>query len=94
MDFRTLNHQLDRNGNVCGWDETRRWDIKVANTRDLPVFIEITRGTGTTKWSVDSSSGAQWTKHDATHLRFNLTVPAATKTNVVYEITTQYGTRQ
>ncbi len=94
MDFKTENYRFDNRGNVAGWDEIRTWNIEIANTRNLPVEIEITRGFATPAWDLDmQSDGVDHEKHDATHARFELKLNPQTKRNVEYIVTTYHGTR-
>jgi len=50
MDFKTENYRFDRRGNVSGWDEIRTFNIKVKNTRDIDVKVEIKRNFNTSYW--------------------------------------------
>ncbi|NLB55856.1 MAG: hypothetical protein GX811_08860, partial [Lentisphaerae bacterium] len=43
MDFRTTDIRFDSYGSISGWDEVREFEIKVNNTRDMKVKVEITR---------------------------------------------------
>ena len=95
MDFKTENYRFDRWRNIAGWDEIRTWNIEVANTRKLPIEIEITRGFGTAAWTLEPDAGdAGYKKHDATHARFELKLAPQTKQTVGYAVTTYHGVRQ
>jgi hypothetical protein len=101
MEFKTDNYRFDRRGDIAGWDEIRTWRIEIANTRKLPVEIEITRGFDTPAWKlvlVDVASTAKdaitYEKHDATHARFTLKRKPRTKWTFGYTVTTYHGTRQ
>jgi hypothetical protein len=101
MKFKTDNYRFDRRGDIAGWDEIRTWRIEIANTRKLPVEIEITRGFDTPAWKlvlVDVASTAKdaitYEKHDATHARFTLKRKPRTKWTFGYTVTTYHGTRQ
>ena len=101
MHFKTANYLFDRRGDVAGWDEIRTWLIETTNTRELPVEVEITRGFGTSAWTlvwVDIASAAEdaitYEKHDATHARFTLKRKPKTKWTFGYTVTTYHGTRQ
>ena len=57
----------------------RTWKIEIANAGTLPVQIEVTRGFETPYWTLKLTGGdATYRKHDATHARFELTVPPET----------------
>jgi len=95
MDYRTESHSFDKRGNLAGWDEVRTWKIEVANTRPLPVEVEVTRGFGTPYWTLkQGDQGASYEKHDATHARFKLTVEPRSKRAFEYTVTTYHGVRQ
>jgi hypothetical protein len=95
MDDRTQNYVFDPNGNVAGWDDVRTWKIEVANTRTLPVDIEITRGFETAYWTLkQGDTMASYEKHDVTHARFRLTVEPRSKRAFEYTVTTYHGERE
>ncbi len=95
MDIKTENHTFDAKGEVNGWDEVRTWKIEVVNAHTLPVEVEATRGFETAYWSLKLTSGdATYRKHDATHARFELTVPARQTQVFEYELTTYHGVRE
>ncbi|MCP4612899.1 MAG: DUF4139 domain-containing protein [Planctomycetes bacterium] len=92
MEFKSDNYLFDRRGNVAGWEEIRTWTIEIINTRELPVEIEITRGFGTSYWTIQSD--AAYEKHDATHARFKVNLEPRSKRTLGYTITTYHGTRE
>jgi hypothetical protein len=95
MDYRTQNHTFDGRGEVNGWDEVRVWKIEIGNAGKLPIRIEVTRGFGTPYWTLKATDGgAAYRKHDATHARFELAVPARQTQVFEYEVTTYHGVRQ
>ncbi|HNS19069.1 MAG TPA: DUF4139 domain-containing protein [Sedimentisphaerales bacterium] len=95
MDVKTENHTFDTKGEVNGWDRVRTWKIEVVNAHTLPVEIEVTRGFETAYWSLTPAGGdATYRKHDATHARFELTVPPRQTQVFEYELTTYHGVRQ
>jgi hypothetical protein len=95
MDDRIENHAFDDKGNVSGWDEVRAWRIEIANTRSLPVEVEVTRGFETPSWTLkQENEGVSYEKHDATHARFKLTVEPHSKRVFEYTVTTYHGIRQ
>ncbi len=95
MDYRIENHAFDNRGNVSGWDEVRTWRIEIANTRPLPVDIEVTRGFGTPYWTLKpADASASYEKYDATHTRFKLMIEPRTKRVFEYTVTTYHGVRQ
>ncbi|MHC4097059.1 MAG: DUF4139 domain-containing protein, partial [Planctomycetota bacterium] len=101
MNYKTENYVYDRKKNITGWDEVRTWKIEVTNTRELPIELEITRGFGTSYWTlslVDPASmpddAVSYEKHDATHARFKLMRKPRSKWTFGYTITTYHGVRQ
>ncbi len=101
MNFKTDNYVFDNKGNIAGWDEIRTWKIKITNTRELPIEIEITRGFGTAYWTLvylDIASAADdsisYEKYDATHARFKLNPGPRSKSMFEYTVTTYHGVRE
>jgi hypothetical protein len=95
MDYKTLNHDFDTHGALCGWDEQRLYKIEAKNTRDLAVRLEIQRNFPTPKWSIENSGDCgQYEKVDLDTVKFSLEVPAATNKVFTYTLTTRHGTRE
>jgi hypothetical protein len=95
MDYRIENHTFDNRGNVSGWDEVRTWRIEIANTRPLPVEVEVTRGFGTPNWTLKpADQEVSFEKYDVTGARFGLTVEPRSKRVFEYTVTTYHGSRQ
>ena len=80
METRTENYTYDRHGNIDGWDDIETWQMKMTNTRDIPVDIEITRNFGTDAWELELNSVGTahptFKKHDKNRGRFTMAVPA------------------
>jgi hypothetical protein len=95
MSFETANYMFDTKKEIAGWDEIRSWDMKLTNTRELPVEIEITRGFGTAYWTLKTdATDVNYKKHDATHARFELKLEPRTKRTLGYTVTTYHGVRE
>jgi len=92
MDFKTDNYVYDGKRNIAGWDEKRAWDIKITNTRELPIELEITRGFGTAYWTLQSNT--PYGKHDATHARFKVNLEPRSKQTFGYTVITYHGVRE
>ena len=92
MKYKTENYVYDRKKNIAGWDEIRTWDIKITNTRELPIELEITRGFGTTYWMLQADIAYE--KHDATHARFKVNLEPRSKRTFGYTVTTYHGVRE
>ena len=94
MSFKTENYMFDTKKEIAGWDEIRSWDMKLTNTWELPVEIEITRGFGTAYWTLKTDvTDGNYKKHDATHARFELKLGPRTKRTLGYTVTTYHGVR-
>jgi hypothetical protein len=95
IDYKAENHTFDNQGNISGWDEVRTWRIEIANTRPLPVDLEVTRDFGTPYWTLKLADAAvTYEKYDATHARFKLTIEPRSKRVFEYTVTTYHGVRQ
>jgi len=92
MDFKTDNYVYDRKKNISGWDEIRTWNIKITNTRELPIELEITRGFGTAYWTLQAD--IPYEKYDATHARFKVNLESRSKDTIDYTVTTYHGVRE
>jgi hypothetical protein len=92
MDYKTENYVYDRKDNISGWDEIRTRKIEITNTRELPIELEITRGFGTTYWTLQSNT--PYEKHDATHARFKVNLEPRSKQTFGYIVTTYHGVRE
>ncbi|MCX5644046.1 MAG: hypothetical protein NTZ17_05095 [Phycisphaerae bacterium] len=94
VDYRIENHTFDNKGNVSGWDEVRAWRIEVANTRLLPINVEVTRGFETAYWTLKpADKEVFYEKYDATHARFKVTVEPRSKRVFDYTVTMYRGAR-
>lgn len=56
MNTQTANYTFDDKGNINGSDVIETWQLKLTNTRDIPVDLEITRNFGTDYWDLDLDS--------------------------------------
>jgi len=73
----------------------RSWKVEIVNARTLPVQIDVTRGFETPYWTLKLTGGSPtYRKHDATHARFELTVPPRQTQVFEYEVTTYHGVRE
>jgi hypothetical protein len=92
MDSKTDNYTFDGDRDIDGWDEIETWQMKLTNTRQIPVDIEITRNFETDSWELklnDSADTARpaYTKHDKSHARFTLTLEPRTEQTFEYTVT-------
>ena len=100
MEQRTENHTFDTKGNIDGWDDIETYKVTIANTRDIPVDIEITWNMGTDAWElayVDTASTAKdaitYKKHDKNRARFTITLQPKSEKTFSYTVTQYQGRR-
>ncbi len=95
MDFETKNYRFDRNRNISGWDEIRRFKIEVKNTRDIGVKVEIQRNFPTQYWKLEKSGDfGQFENVDLDTVKFTLVLQPRSKQVFEYTLTTYHGVRQ
>jgi len=95
MDYSTANYMFDSNRNITGWDEIREYRIKVKNTRDLPVKVEIKRNFNTTYWDIEKSGDFdEYEKVDKDTVKFTLQLKPRSNREFIYVVTTFHGKRQ
>lgn len=95
MAIQSENYLFDRNHNISGWDELQTWQVTAANTRHIPVEIEITRDFETAYWELEVTDGlVTWEKHDARHARFTLRMEPGEKRIFSYQLRTYHGQRE
>jgi hypothetical protein len=94
MEQRTDNYRFDRNRNVAGWDEVQTFEVKVKNTRDVPVKVEIRRNFDTQYWILKRSGQIdEFEKVDMDTVEFTLLLPPRSERTFQYTLTTYQGTR-
>ena len=82
-------------GDISGWDDLLTWRIEIANTRTIPIKLEITREFPTPAWRMEQvSDGCGYVKHDATRARFTFDQPARSKRELNYTVRLYQGERQ
>ena len=94
MNFKAINHQFDKDGNLSGWEEVREFKIVVKNTRDVSVKVEIQRNFPTQYWSLEKSGDfGNYEKVDLDTAKFTLDLGGKSKQEFAYVLTTKHGTR-
>ena len=92
---KTDSYRFDRRGNVSGWDDIRTFEVKVRNTRDIPVKVEIRRNFDTAYWTLARTDEVdEFEKIDATTVKFTLELAPRSQKTFAYSLTTYQGTRQ
>jgi len=92
MDFETKNYRFDKDRNISGWDEVRKFKIEVKNTRDMSVKVEIQRNFPTQYWKLNTSQ--EFEKVDLDTVKFTLVLQPRSKQDFEYTLTTYHGVRQ
>ncbi|MHC4337978.1 MAG: DUF4139 domain-containing protein, partial [Planctomycetota bacterium] len=90
MDFRTENYRFDKYGNIAGWDEARTFRVKVKNTRDIDVKVEIKRNFNTDEWDLTKSGDFQFEQVDKDTVKFTLTLEPRSVKTFEYVLTTYH----
>jgi hypothetical protein len=92
MAFETRNYRFDRDRNISGWDEVRKFKIEVKNTRDIAVKVEIQRNFPTQYWKLETSR--EFEKVDLDTVKFTLVLQPRSNQVFEYTLTTYHGVRQ
>jgi hypothetical protein len=92
MDFETKNYRFDRDRNISGWDEVRKFKIEVKNTRDIGVKVEIQRNFPTQYWKLNTSQ--EFEKADLDTIKYTLNLKPRSKQVFEYTLTTYHGVRK
>ena len=95
MESRTENFDFNEDGDsIVGWDEIHSWQVKVNNTRNLPIKVEIKRYIRLNYWDMETVEGdVTAEKHDAWRERFELELQPRTEKVFSYRVRTYHGTR-
>jgi len=94
MDFETKNYRFDRDRNISGWDEVRKFKIEVKNTRDIGVKVEIKRNFPTQYWKLEKSGDfGEFENVDVDTVKFTLVLKQRSAKKFEYVLTTYHGVR-
>jgi len=91
INFKTDNYRFD-DDRITGWDEVRTFKLKIKNTRDIPVKIEITRNFNTNSWDLETNE--KYEDIDKDTIKFTMTLQPRTDKQFEYILTTYHGTNQ
>jgi len=95
MDYATENYRFDSKGNVAGWDDVQTYRIKVSNTRDIPVKIEIKRNFPTSHWKLTNKDDCgDYEAEDLDTAKYTLILEPQTRRTFEYVVRLYQGTRQ
>ena len=92
MDSRTDNYRFDSHRDISGWDEIQKFRIKVKNTRDVPVKVEIKRNFASSYW--DIAKTIDYEKDDMDTVKFTLELAPRSNKEFSYELTSYFGVRR
>ncbi len=94
METRTDNYRFDRDRDVAGWDEIQTFEVKVKNTREVPVKVEVRRNFETQYWTLKQAGQIdEFEKVDLDTVKFNLLLPPRSERAFQYTLTMYQGTR-
>jgi hypothetical protein len=94
MKYETQNYTFFENGDISGWDEIRTFVIKVKNTRDIPVALEIYRNMPSASWDLKMIKDEQpFEKIDKDSVKFTLKLEGNSSEEFSYMLTTYHGAR-
>jgi len=96
MAYRTENYQFNaRLGDISGWDEIRQFAVKVKNTRDVAVKVELQRNFPTTYAELSKAGDfGQYEKVDKDTVKFTLDLPPRSQKEFTYDLHTYHGDRE
>jgi hypothetical protein len=94
MEVRTDNYRFGRNRDIAGWDDIRTFEVKVKNTREIPVKVEIRRNFETQYWTIQRTGQIdEFEKVDVDTVKFSLLLPPRSERKFQYTLTTYNGVR-
>ena len=94
MDLSTSAYLFNGSGNVSGWLETRKFSVKVKNTRNVAVRVDLRRNFPTQYWSLEKAGDyGTFEKVDLDTVKFLLELEPLSEKNFSYELTTRHGKR-
>ncbi|MBW2614713.1 MAG: DUF4139 domain-containing protein [Deltaproteobacteria bacterium] len=93
-DYKTDRYLFDSKGNISGWDEIREFEIRIKNTRAIPVKVEIRRNFKTASWSMKKTGDfGAYEKVDLDTVKFILKLGVRETKTFRYTLTTHHGKR-
>ena len=94
MEVRTDNYRFDRKRDIAGWDDIRTFEVKVKNTREIPVKVEIRRNFETQYWTIQRTGQIdEFEKVDVDTVKFSLLLPPRSQRQFQYTLTAYNGVR-
>jgi hypothetical protein len=94
METRTDNYRFKNDRDVAGWDDVQAFEVKVKNTRDVPVKVEIRRNFETQYWTMKRAGQIdEFEKVDLDTVKFTLLLPPRSERTFQYTLTLYQGSR-
>jgi len=94
MEVRMDNYRFDRKRDIAGWDDIRTFEVKVKNTREIPVKVEIRRNFETQYWTIQRTGQIdEFEKVDVDTVKFSLFLPPRSQRQFQYTLTAYNGVR-
>lgn len=96
LEYKTNNYVFDRRGNIAGFDKLETWQLKIENSRDIPVDVEIMRHFQGGYWSLQTAPEFKGTyeKVDIDTVKYRLTLAPQSQSILNYTLTLYQGERQ
>ncbi|MHC4212106.1 MAG: LamG-like jellyroll fold domain-containing protein [Planctomycetota bacterium] len=91
MNYVNENYEFDPNDNITSWDEVQTFIIKLKNTRDVPVKIELQRNFKATRWNL--ATRQDYEKIDLDTVKFTLTMAPRSEQQFEYVLTIPHEIR-
>jgi hypothetical protein len=92
--YKTDRYLFNNKGNISGWDEIREFEIRVKNTRAIPVKVEVRRNFKTASWDIEKTGDfGAYEKVDLDTVKFMLKLGARETKTFRYTLTTHHGKR-
>lgn len=95
MNYRKEHIIFDNDGNVNGFDEVKKYRLKLANYSDQPATLKITRNFNSTHWSLETHENpGEYEKVDQNTVKYTVEMQPHTEKKIVYTLTVQHGRRR
>ncbi|MDI6796684.1 MAG: DUF4139 domain-containing protein [Desulfatibacillaceae bacterium] len=92
MDFSSDNYSFNKEGDISGWSETKRYEARIQNTRPLPVSVEVIRRIQGEAWSIkDAQKSPVHQIVDKNTVRYILNLAANQALTFGYTLSTRHG---
>ena len=94
VDFTSNDFLYDKDGNITGWTETKKFKYTLTNTRNIKVKLDIRKNIGG-KWTLLDKTGdyGKYSKVDEDTIRFELNLEPETKSEFEVTIKNFIGSR-